>query len=103
MLGEIIKQKRKGLGLTQLDLAEQLNISILKLATWEADEDIPTDEQFILLSKALECPITELTDKKIEVEEPKVVEETPVEEETKVVEEAPVEQTPVVEEPKATP
>ena len=72
-LGVIIKEKRRALGLTQLDLAEKIDVSILKLATWEADEELPTDEQFISLSKALECDISELTDKAIIKEEPKVV------------------------------
>lgn len=99
MLGEIIRQKRKELGLTQLDLADQLNISILKLATWEADEDIPTDEQFILLSKIFECPITELTDKPIEVkeslisEQPEIMEEPTFSDEFNFKEEIDIEET----------
>ena len=68
-LGQIIKEKRRALGLTQLDLAEKIDVSILKLATWEADEELPTDEQFISLSKALECQIKDLTDKPIHVQE----------------------------------
>ena len=81
-LGQIIKEKRKQLGLTQLDLAEKIDVSILKLATWEADEELPTDEQFVSLSKALECDISKLTDKAIIKEEPKVVKNIQAEEKT---------------------
>ena len=81
-LGQIIKEKRRALGLTQLDLVEKIDVSILKLATWEADEELPTDEQFISLSKALECDISELTDKAIIKEEPKVVKNIQAEEKT---------------------
>lgn len=91
--GEIIKRKRKRLGYTQLDLAEKLNVSILKLSTWESDEALPSDEQLALMAEILECDIKELTGESLEIKQEQAID-------LASVEVSPILETPIYEEPK---
>ena len=51
LLGEKLKKLRKDRGLSQEQLADQLNVSRQAISKWELGESIPDTENLILLSK----------------------------------------------------
>ncbi len=51
--GQLLKLKRKELDLTQMDIAEKLNVSVLTVSKWEGDEVIPTEDEKRLLNNLL--------------------------------------------------
>ena len=51
LLGEKLKKLRKARGLSQEQLADQLNVSRQAISKWELGESIPDTENLILLSK----------------------------------------------------
>lgn len=57
MLGERIKERRIELGLTQKDLAKNLNISFQTISKYEKDINQPDPEKLKTLSKCLDCSI----------------------------------------------
>ncbi len=56
-IGERIANLRKKNGLTQLQLAEKLNISDKAVSKWESNKGDPSVEMLALLSNVLECSI----------------------------------------------
>ncbi|MDR2599535.1 MAG: helix-turn-helix domain-containing protein [Oscillospiraceae bacterium] len=50
-LGKKIHQLRKGCGMSQEELAEQLTISRQAISKWELDESVPDTENVVQLSK----------------------------------------------------
>lgn len=51
--GQLLKLKRKELNLTQMDIAEKLNVSVLTVSKWEGDEVIPTEDEKRVLNNLL--------------------------------------------------
>jgi len=51
--GQLLKLKRKELDLTQMDIAEKLNVSVLTVSKWEGDEVIPTEDEKRFLNNLL--------------------------------------------------
>jgi len=54
MLGEKIHRLRKGKGLSQEELASQLNVSRQAISKWELGESVPDTENVVQLSKLFE-------------------------------------------------
>lgn len=61
---DIISKRRKELGLTQQQLAEQLNISDKVVSKWETGKSLPDTSMLIPLAKALQLSVNELIDGK---------------------------------------
>ena len=59
---------RKGKGLSQLELAETLNVSRQAVSRWEVGTSVPTMEKLIALSKLYDIPLDELIHQKEEQE-----------------------------------
>ena len=59
---------RKGKGLSQLELAEALNVSRQAVSRWEVGTSVPTMEKLIALSKLYDIPLDELVHQKEEQE-----------------------------------
>ena len=55
---------RKGKGLSQLELAEILNVSRQSISRWEVGTSVPTMEKLIALSKLYDIPLDELVHQK---------------------------------------
>ena len=55
---------RKGKGLSQLELAEILNVSRQSISRWEVGTSVPTMEKLIALSKLYDIPLDELIHQK---------------------------------------
>lgn len=55
---------RKGKGLSQLELAETLNVSRQAVSRWEVGTSVPTMEKLIALSKLYDIPLDELIHQK---------------------------------------
>lgn len=66
MIGTIIAQKRKEMGMSQEQLAEALLVSRSAVAKWESDNGMPDIENLKALSKVLGCSIDELVGNVIE-------------------------------------
>ena len=60
MLSENIKKIRKSKGLTQKDLALQLNVVRQTVSKWEQGLSVPDSEMLISLSEVLETPVSKL-------------------------------------------
>jgi transcriptional regulator with XRE-family HTH domain len=60
MLGEKIRQFRVSKGLTQSDFASQLRISQNHLSQIEHEKRKPSLDLLVIISKALECSISDL-------------------------------------------
>lgn len=56
--GNMIKTKRKELGLTQTELSEAMNVSSLVVSQWESDEVLPSNQELEMLSKILMVSFT---------------------------------------------
>lgn len=54
-IGKRIKQRRQELGLSQIELAYQINISPGNLSKLEAGSSLPSSQALIKLSEALDC------------------------------------------------
>lgn len=68
-LGAFIAQLRKEKGLTQLQLAERLNVTDKAVSRWETGKNYPDIDMFEDLSKVLEVSVSELLEgKRIEKE-----------------------------------
>ena len=68
--GKFIAELRKEKGMTQLQLAEKLNVTDKAVSRWETGKNFPDIEIFEDLSKILEISVSELLEgKKIEKEE----------------------------------
>ena len=68
--GKFVAQLRKEKGMTQLQLAEKLNVTDKAVSRWETGKNFPDIEIFEDLSKILEVSVSELLEgKKIEKEE----------------------------------
>ena len=52
-IADIIKQAREGLGLTQEDLAEKLEVSRQAVSKWELGASVPSPENLALLEEVL--------------------------------------------------
>lgn len=63
-LGQIIKDKRQDLNLSQIELAERIGISQSQICKMETDISKPSYEVLILLAKVLKCNVNELTKEK---------------------------------------
>lgn len=59
-IGKVIKTKRIEAGLTQKDLAKNLNITFQAVSRWEKDEAEPSVETIKKLAKLFKCTIEEL-------------------------------------------
>lgn len=60
MLKDNIKSKRKSKGLSQEELAVKLNVVRQTISKWEQGLSVPDSEMLILLSEALETPVSTL-------------------------------------------
>lgn len=56
-LGEIIRQRRKELKLTQSDLANMVGVTRSTITIWECDGNVPSTKNLTALEKALEFPV----------------------------------------------
>lgn len=65
---EKLIQRRKEKGMTQEDLAEQLNVSRQTVSKWENGECMPDADKFIRLSDILEISMDELAGREVEAE-----------------------------------
>ena len=65
---EKLIQRRKEKGMTQEDLAEQLNVSRQTVSKWENGECMPDADKFIRLSHILEISLDELAGKDVKAE-----------------------------------
>lgn len=52
-LGQKIRVSRKSCGMTQEQLADVLDISRVTISSWENDDNTPTVENIVLISRAL--------------------------------------------------
>ena len=68
MLSENIKKIRKSKGLTQKDLALQLNVVRQTVSKWEQGLSVPDSEMLISLSKVLDIPVNVLLEQNPSVE-----------------------------------
>lgn len=69
-LGKFISELRKEKGMTQLQLAEKLNVTDKAVSRWETGKNFPDIEIFEDLSKILDVSVSELLEgKRIEKEE----------------------------------
>lgn len=68
-LGEIIRQARVAVGMSQRELAEHLGTHHAAVGAWELDQNHPDVENKIGLSAVLGIPFTDLLDLYPEVEE----------------------------------
>jgi len=66
MIGAVIAQKRKALGMSQEQLAEVLSVSRSAIAKWENDNGMPDIENLKALSKVLGVSIDELVGNVVE-------------------------------------
>lgn len=64
-LGERIKEKREQLGLTQEEVAKQLEISFQAVSSWERDEYKPDTKNLIKLADILNTSVSSLVEDKI--------------------------------------
>lgn len=73
--GQLLKSKRKELGLTQMDIAEKLNVSVLTISKWEGEEVLPTEDETKLLKEIFGIDSNTITkesqDKNLEAKEEK--------------------------------
>ena len=60
MLNENIKTLRKSKGLSQQDLADKLNVVRQTISKWEQGLSVPDADLLIVLSEALETPVSTL-------------------------------------------
>ena len=78
MLNENIKAIRKSKGLSQQDLADKLNVVRQTISKWEQGLSVPDSDLLIVLSEALETPVSTLlgeTVSEIEADEIKALSE----------------------------
>ena len=78
MLNENIKAIRKSKGLSQQDLADKLNVVRQTISKWEQGLSVPDSDLLIVLSEALETPVSTLlgeTVAEIEADEIKALSE----------------------------
>ena len=78
MLSENIKAIRKSKGLSQQDLADKLNVVRQTISKWEQGLSVPDSDLLIVLSEALETPVSTLlgeTVAEIEADEIKALSE----------------------------
>ena len=78
MLNENIKAIRKSKGLSQQDLADKLNVVRQTISKWEQGLSVPDSNLLIVLSEALETPVSTLlgeTVAEIEADEIKALSE----------------------------
>ena len=68
-LNEKLHSYRKKSGLSQQELAEQLDVSRQSVSKWETGITVPSGEKLILLSKLYNVPLTILTDDDVELKE----------------------------------
>ena len=55
-----IEVHRKKLGLTQIDLAKEMNVTQANISQWETGEAMPRAEKLPQLAKVLQCEISDL-------------------------------------------
>ena len=60
MLNENLKAIRKSKGLSQQDLAVKLNVVRQTISKWEQGLSVPDSDLLIVLSEALETPVSTL-------------------------------------------
>ena len=60
MLADVIRKKRKNMGLSQEEFASYLNVSRISVAKWENAKCIPKPTILIGMSQKLNCTIDEL-------------------------------------------
>ena len=78
MLNKTIKALRKSKGLSQQDLADKLNVVRQTISKWEQGLSVPDSDLLIVLSEALETPVSTLlgeTVAEIEADEIKALSE----------------------------
>lgn len=63
-LGQIIKDKRQDLNLSQMELAERIGISQSQICKMETDTSKPSYDVLILLANVLQCNINDLINEK---------------------------------------
>ena len=61
-LGDRIRHRRKTLGLTQKQLAEQVKVSHVAISQWQKEETLPRGENLLRLSESLGCAPAYLID-----------------------------------------
>ena len=74
-ISNLIKTKRKEKGLTQLELAEKLNVTEKAISRWETGRGTPDISLLIPLAKALDLDVSELLNGKENKKEEKHIEE----------------------------
>ena len=67
MLSENIKKIRKSKGLTQKDLALQLNVVRQTVSKWEQGLSVPDSEMLISLSKVFDVPVNVLLEQNLHI------------------------------------
>lgn len=61
-IGKNIYEARKRAGLTQMQLAEKLDVSFQAVSSWERDEYLPDTENLIRLAQVLDTSVSSLTE-----------------------------------------
>ena len=60
LLGDIIAERRKKMGLNQEKFAEQINSSRVSVSQWENNKCLPDTTTLISIAKFYQCSIDEL-------------------------------------------
>jgi|GEM_PF-976487 len=76
-IGRQIKERRAGLGLTQEDLAQNLNVARTTISNWEIERNYPDLKMIVQLSEVLDISLDELLKGGSEVVQ-KIAEDTKV-------------------------
>lgn len=59
-LGDVIRERRNALGLSQEELAEKLDVSRQAVAKWESGKSFPASERLLELCRVLDIPAEQL-------------------------------------------
>lgn len=65
-IGTQIAERRKGLGMTQLFLAQRLSVSVQTVSSWEQEENLPETELLKPLAKVLQTTVSYLMEEEME-------------------------------------
>jgi transcriptional regulator with XRE-family HTH domain len=60
-LGDRVRQRRLALELSQADVAARISVHVTTICRWEKDRGRPSARLLLRLARALDCPVTDLT------------------------------------------
>ena len=59
-LQQRLREKRKGAGLTQQNVADALGKNVMQVTRWERGTRVPSVRSRVALAEVLGCPVTDL-------------------------------------------